>query len=139
LGLNPYVFVVAGVLLVVGVVAFGLYAGGLGDSDHADPSGNVAVPAPPVNVGFAPSGPSAPVPETFYIVGSEAAAMTLQAGIADAEAIGYSVGEDPLKESVLLLVSDADAAAFAEAIAQGNLILAGLGLPEDRVVDLRGN
>ena len=42
-------------------------------------------------------------------------------------------------DSVMVVSSDAEAALVAEATNEGNRILASLGEPEDRVVDLRGD
>lgn len=78
-----------------------------------------------------------PGDRTTYIVGSQEQADTVALGINDANTIRATTGLAPTVDTVLVVSSDAEAAAVVEAVLDGNRILATLGEPEEDVVDLR--
>jgi hypothetical protein len=133
-GFNPFVAVVGAALLLGGFVAYGLYARNSGDSVAPAVPG-VVMPAPvPARAVFnAVDRPG----RTYFVVASAEQATAVKAGLTEAEAMRYALGEPPLLESVYVADSAADAAAFDAAVVEGNMTLVALGLSEERVVDLR--
>lgn len=86
--------------------------------------------------------PSAlPVPgdRTTYLVANQEQADAVALGINDANTIRATTGLSPTSDTVLVVSSDAEAAAVVEAVLDGNRILVSLGEPEEYVVDLRGS
>ncbi len=86
-----------------------------------------------------PSALPEPGQRTTYIVGSQNQANAVALGINDANTIRATTGLSPTVDTVLVVSSDAEAAAVVEAVLDGNRILVSLGEPEEYVVDLRGN
>lgn len=86
-------------------------------------------PAPPPR-------PDDPRPRDVYIVGSEADAALLREGLSIADTIRAESGLDPLRAEVVVATTDSEAAAMAEALDNGNRILAELG-QVDRVIILK--
>lgn len=134
-GANPVVFVLGGVVLLGGLVAFGLYTSNSGDTASSTAS-QVEVARPPSTAYFTDSVDRRAW--THYVVGTDEQAMTVRGGLSESDAVRDALGEPVLLESVYVAGSDAEAAAFAAAVTEGNLTLAALGLGEDRVVDVRG-
>jgi hypothetical protein len=112
-------------------------------SDSPSVTAPSTTPAGPANSVTSFSGPvSGPGDgHTLYIAGSAEQADNVMAAINDASAIRFAsnMNEAPAFDSVVVATSDVQAAEMTNAIAEGNLILADLGQPEVRVVDLRGN
>ncbi len=76
-------------------------------------------------------------PGTTYLVATREHADAVVLAINEANLIRATTGLSPMPDTVLVVGSDAEAEAARAAIAEGNRILAGLGEPEELVVDLR--
>lgn len=84
-----------------------------------------------------PSALSETGPSTTYLVATREHADAVVLGINEANLIRATTALPPMPDTVLVVGSDAEAEAARAAIADGNRILAGLGEPEELVVDLR--
>lgn len=128
-----------GALLLVGGLLAGVWTYSSVDSAPAPvPAPAHAAPArSAATVGRSSS--TADRAHTVYIVSSEESATTIRAEIDETNAILAATSERPFLASVIVAPSGADAAMAMQAIFEGNRILAGLGKPEDRVIDLRGD
>ena len=74
---------------------------------------------------------------TYYLVGSQAQADTVQARITEANAIRVELGEAPLAAETLHFASAEDEAFFLAALREADTVRGGLGLSGVTVVDLR--
>ncbi|MBI5946984.1 MAG: hypothetical protein HY875_02460 [Chloroflexi bacterium] len=131
--------VAGGAILLAGVAAAGVWAYHSGDSPSATVAPLAAVvPAASGAPVASPAGQSRRG-ETVYIVGSEAQAAGVMAGISEANVIRAVSGEPPFLDTVVVVASDAQAAEVMNAVVEGNRTLAARGEPERTVVDLRGS
>jgi hypothetical protein len=85
------------------------------------------------------AGAAAPRAEfhTLYLVGAEEDALRMQADIDAANALRATRGEGPLRVTVIVVTSDAEAEDFTHAFEDGDLTPGRIGRTEYSVIDLR--
>lgn len=122
---------VAGVIILTAIGA-GVWSRGGSDEVVQSPQPPVTVPTP------APQLAEHERVHLVYIVSDEERAHLVQAAIDEANVYRRLDGLPPVLATVLAADTEAEAVQMKEAFIEGNRILAGLGLPEDIVVDFRG-
>ncbi len=132
---NVVVAVLGGAVVLAAIGGASVwYRGGAAEESQVQ-----AVTAP-ATTGAAVRHPAArSAPHTVYVVGSEEQALAVSTALGESAAIRNAAGEPPLLDEVVVVNSDEEAAAVKDAMAELNRILDSQRLPENLVVDLRGN
>jgi hypothetical protein len=121
--------------LAAGIIILSAFGVGIWTRSGSDE----AVPAtePPVTSEIPREAPEYEKVHIVYIVSDQERARLIQAAIDEANVYRRLDGLPPILAAVLAAETEAEAVQVKEAFIEGNPILAGLGLPEDVVVDLR--
>ena len=131
-------FVVVAAALASAVITAGVWTYGRTDSPAATIQAPALAALPAASGSFTRPVSAVGVGHTIYLVSSNEQAVTTLAAVHDGNAIHYSLGEQPLLASAMVVSSAEQSAEVMNAVAEGNLILASLALGPDAVVDLRG-